>query len=306
MYHYVRDLPNTPFPAIKGMMTDDFANQVVFLQEHFEMATLESALDYIAGKYRPMRHLCLLTFDDGLKDHFTTVLPVLADHRIQGIFFLITCAVESRRVVATHKSHFLIALLGFEDYRSEFIAALSELSPGTSIEVDPKLVQHALRWDPPEVASFKYLHNFCLEAQVRDTIADRLFEKYFGDEQVFADQLYLSWNEARLMQSAGMIIGGHSHEHQSLAMMPQEDQKADLERCGQLLRTNLANQKQWPFSYPFGKINTFTQKTIRMLQQAGFDCAFASEVGSNLAGSDRFTLQRIDPKDVRGMVTTKG
>ena len=44
MYHYVRDLPRTPFPRIKGMLTEDFRRQVEELPRRYEMATVESAL----------------------------------------------------------------------------------------------------------------------------------------------------------------------------------------------------------------------------------------------------------------------
>ena len=90
MYHYVRDLPNTRFPRIKAMLTDDFRAQVAQLKARYEMATLESALDFLGGTYRPARDLCLLTFDDGLRDHYTDVLPILAEEQIQGLFFIIT------------------------------------------------------------------------------------------------------------------------------------------------------------------------------------------------------------------------
>src|SRR5437762_1718670 len=93
MYHYVRDLPRTRFPSIKGMLTSDFAAQVATLAGRHEMASLESALAYLGGRYSPSRDLCLLTFDDGLREHFTDVMPILAERRIQGIFGLITQAI---------------------------------------------------------------------------------------------------------------------------------------------------------------------------------------------------------------------
>src|SRR5712691_6277952 len=77
MYHYVRDLPKTLFPRLKGMMPDAFAMQIANLQRRYEVATLEAALDFLAGRYRPARDLVLLTFDDGLKEHFAEVTPLL-------------------------------------------------------------------------------------------------------------------------------------------------------------------------------------------------------------------------------------
>ena len=79
MYHYIRDLPNTSFPRIKGMLTRDFREQLATLQSRYEMGTLESALDFMRGSYRPSRDLCLLTFDDGLKEHYAEITPILID-----------------------------------------------------------------------------------------------------------------------------------------------------------------------------------------------------------------------------------
>src|SRR5215472_11211452 len=89
MYHYVRDLPRTQFPRLKGILLEDFRHQVNELSSQYEMASVESALDFMTGEYRPRRDLCLLTFDDGLKEHYTDVTPILAEKRIRGVFFLI-------------------------------------------------------------------------------------------------------------------------------------------------------------------------------------------------------------------------
>lgn len=297
MYHYVRDLPRTRFPRIKGMLTEEFRRQVDMLSTRYEMATLESALDYLEGEYRPARDLCLLTFDDGLKDHFTDVLPVLAARRIQGLFFLITSCLEEGRVAAVHKNHFLMAALDFEDYRREVLRCLEEKSPETSVVVDADDARRSYRWDEPEVAALKYLMTFRLSGELRHEVLDTLFARHFGDEEEFARELYVSWDEAGEMQAGGMLMGGHSHRHEPLAAMDEGDQRSDLEACRALLRTRLASQPVWPFSYPYGKQHTFNSTTIHNLERCGFDCAFATEVGSNRARQDRWSLRRVDPKD---------
>ena len=114
-YHYVRDLPRSQFPNIKGLLLSDFRRQVDTLASQYEMATLESALAFINGDYQPSRDLCLLTFDDGLKEHYREVTPILEDRGIQGVFFLTTTCIEDHRVVLVHKNHFLSASLDFDD-----------------------------------------------------------------------------------------------------------------------------------------------------------------------------------------------
>jgi peptidoglycan/xylan/chitin deacetylase (PgdA/CDA1 family) len=298
MYHYVRDLPRTRFPRIKGLLTAQFRQQVVGLGERYEMATLESALGFLRGDYRPDRDLCLLTFDDGLKDHVADVLPVLAERGLQGVFFLPTACLEEHRVLSVHKNHFLMATLDFDEYRQVFLRELERLSPGTAGAVDARAAADTYRWDTPEVAAFKFLLNFGLSEAVRDTILDSLFASYLGDERAFAHELYLSWGEAVQMQDAGMIMGGHSHRHIALATLDDDRQRDDLATCTDLLHRRLRPQALWPFSYPYGRPHTYNAVTVRSIRGLGYCCGFSTEVGPNRMGQDVFALRRVDTKDI--------
>jgi peptidoglycan/xylan/chitin deacetylase (PgdA/CDA1 family) len=294
----VRDLPRTRFPRIKGRLLDDFKRQVETLRARYEMATLESALRFLDGRYEPARDLCLLTFDDGVKEHFTDVSPWLAERRIQGLFFVITSSLEEHRVVSVHKSHFLMAALDFEEYRAAFLRQLKQVSPETPTDVDLAKARHTYRWDPPEVGVFRYLVNFGLAANLRDRILDALFCEYLGPESAFARELYVNWDEARQMQAAGMVLGGHSHSHVPLATLAPEAQRRELEVCARWLWKRLQPQPCWPFTYPYGQSYAFNDWTSQTLRELGFICAFTTEMGANAPGQDRFALHRVDTNDV--------
>ena len=299
MYHYVRYLPNTSFPRIKGMLTSDFRRQLAALRNRYEIATLESALDFLQGTYTPSRDLCLLTFDDGLKEHYAEVTPLLVDSHIQGVFFVITSCLENQHVAPVHMNHFLMAALDFEFYQRAFLQRLNQLAPWLRIStaVDAAVAQRAYRWDTPEVASFKYLFNFVLDWTIRDEVARSLFEENISDEKSFASTLYLSWEEARQMQSAGMLIGGHSHQHIPLTALPYEGLHSDLTTCQRLLLRHLQPQSFWPFCYPYGKKNSFNDSAVGELKQLEFACSFSTVAGTNIPGTDLFTIRRIDCKD---------
>ena len=49
-YHYVRDMPNTPYPSIKGFLTKYFKFQVDYLSEKFNMISMSQYVDYLNGK----------------------------------------------------------------------------------------------------------------------------------------------------------------------------------------------------------------------------------------------------------------
>jgi peptidoglycan/xylan/chitin deacetylase (PgdA/CDA1 family) len=297
MYHYVRDLPQTKYPRLKAMLREDFRQQVAALARGYEMATLESALAFLRGSYQPSRRLCLLTFDDGLAEHYAEVLPVLVQHNLQGLFFVITRCMEEKVVAAVHMNHFLMAAMEPAPYREEFLRELAERDPAAArVSCDPAQAARTYPWDTPDVAQFKFLFNFVFAPGVRDDVVASLFRRHIGSESVFADDLYLSWEQAREMQSAGMVIGGHSHSHIPLARLAQPELAQDLRACRSLLDQRLSPQPLWPFSYPYGKHDSFNAATTALLKELAFDCSFASEVGVNEPRADLYAIRRIDCK----------
>jgi peptidoglycan/xylan/chitin deacetylase (PgdA/CDA1 family) len=296
LYHYVRDRGRTTFPRLNAISSDRFRDQVDHLSARYEMATLEAALAFLRGEYQPDHDLCLLTFDDGLKEHYREVLPVLVEKRIQGLFFVITGCVEGG-VAAVHKNHFLMAALDFDTYRAEVLRRLATLAPGVTEDTDPQIVRNTYRWDTPEVGQIKYLVNFKLGDAVRRRVLDDMFAANLGDEVAFARGLYLSWDEAREMQGLGMLIGGHSHTHVPLAVQRAPRQREELMKCAEALHSHLREQNLWPFAYPHGKPDTFSEETNAALQGFHFDSAFVTVVGDNLPGQDLYEIHRVDPKD---------
>lgn len=298
-YHYVRDLPNTPYPRIKGLLTSKFREQLAAFRERYEMATMESAIGFLDGVYSPRRDLCLLTFDDGLKEHYAEVTPLLHENGIQGAFFPITACVEERRVAPVHMNHFLMAALDFDAYRSAVVERLasSKSSADPTAQIDPWIAKQTYRWDTPDVAVFKYLINFVLTPAVRDELLRAIFIDEIADEASFSDSLYANWEELRQMQEAGMIIGGHSHQHRPLATLSQEELEQDLFTATNLLREHIKPQPIWSFCYPYGKEHTFNAASASWLKQHGFVCSFTTEFGANDPGADLFRLRRFDCND---------
>jgi hypothetical protein len=191
-------------------------------------------------------------------------------------------------------NHFLMASLDFDGYRRAF---LDRLSDPAAFAVDSTVARRTYRWDTPEVASFKYLFNFLVDADTRERVVKAIFDENFSDEKAFSSGLYINWQEARAMQDARMVIGGHSHRHKPLSSLPEQELDLDLKSCHQLLTKNLRPQPFWPFCYPYGKSDSFNSESVRQLQRLGFACSFSTEVGSNSPGMDLFAVRRLDCKD---------
>jgi peptidoglycan/xylan/chitin deacetylase (PgdA/CDA1 family) len=294
VYHYVRDFSRSRFPRLKGIHTSTFERQLDSLMKHFEMATADSALAFVNGAYQPGRDLCLLTFDDGLREHRTDVMPMLAQRGVQAVFAVTTSAADGR-LAAVHKGHLLAATLDNADYRDAVVESAEALSPGTLGRIRESEATRLYRWDVAEVAVTKYLLNFALDRADRERIINDLFDVHLGDELPFARELYLSWDDVRDMQKAGMVIGGHSHEHVPLATLSGDAQRDELQSCAAALRTRLLPQPIWPFAYPYG---SFDGTTCRLTREAGFDLAFTVEPGSCEVSDDVSCLRRFDANEV--------
>ena len=111
MYHFVRELPYTRYPKIKGLLTSEFKNQLTYLETHYQFVTIEECIQAIYSnntKNLP-KNAILLTFDDAYIDHFVTVFPILESKKIQGCFFPPAKAILNNDVLDVNKIHFLLA-----------------------------------------------------------------------------------------------------------------------------------------------------------------------------------------------------
>lgn len=298
MYHYVKEHGRCEFPGLNGLTREAFQAQLDFLSSSCEMATMESALAFWRGEYQPRRDLCLLTFDDGLADHYRSVTPMLAERGLQGLFFLITRCLTENTLTLVHQSHLLMAELGFDAYRGAAEGWLGRRGLPLTPQASPDAIARTYRWDDPEVKAFKYLINFELSPGRRAEMFADIFQERLGRQEDFARRLFLDWEQARQMQAAGMVMGGHSHRHPQLASLSAAEVDRELSLCASALRANLSSQEQWPFSYPHGKADTFNADTRRALANEGFICGLSSIPGATLPGADLFSLQRIDASSV--------
>lgn len=297
MYHYVRDVEETPFPGIKGASVDDFRRQVALVKATFETPDLDGCIAFLRGEWIPSRDLCILTFDDGLREHHDIVAEILVGEGVPAAFFLPTAALEDHEVLAVHMNHFLLAFLGTTEFRTHFERSAADLGIDLPDAPSPERVRSAYRWDDDDTARFKYLVNHQLAPSVSERVLAHLFPDVLGDPVEFAKTLYVDWDMARSMQASGLHIGGHSHRHKVLSSLGDSDQRTDLERCRDLLLANLGDGHRG-FAYPYGKPVTYSKSTIDDLDELGFSCAFSTTVDRGRSGTSVWEIPRIDPKDL--------
>ncbi len=198
MYHYVRDLERSRFPAIKGLSVERFCRQLDHIQANFTPITIQDLLEASsANKTDLPPNAILLTFDDGYVDHFANAFPMLNARGIQGCFFPTSQAVLDHKVLDVNKIQFVLAAVSDAGFLlEEVLSSLDEFRQEYALGAKEDYLQSATekhRYDSTDVTLLKRLLQRELPEPVRNEIVRRLFAQYVtSDETAFACELYMS------------------------------------------------------------------------------------------------------------------
>ena len=302
MYHYVRELRRSRYPAIAGIDAGAFAGQLAHLLKHHHLVRME---DVIAATLDPSHDLppnaTLLTFDDGYVDHFHTVFPLLDRLGLQGSFYVPARPIVERRVLDVNKIHFLLAAA--PDPRVVVRAMEAHVEAGreehdlATIGHYRDVFSHANRWDTADVIYVKRMLQRGLPQPLRATIADALFREFVSDEEAtFAEELYVSMEQLRCMLRHGMHIGAHGYDHVWLDALGPMEQEQEVRASLGFLRAIGCDLDAWTMSYPYGGFDADVLDIV-----AAHGCRIGLTTAVAAADLDRdapLALPRIDTNDL--------
>jgi peptidoglycan/xylan/chitin deacetylase (PgdA/CDA1 family) len=300
MYHFVRELPLTRYPKIKGLLTSRFAGQLEYLARQGRFVTVEQCLAALRGEARLPEGATLLTFDDGYSDHFTNVFPLLDERGIQGCFFPPARAIERHEVLDVNKIHFLLASVPAEQLVREIFTELARYRTEFGLHEDAWYVEklaHPSRFDPAEVCLIKRLLQFELNEELRARIVGELFARHVAaDEAAFSRELYLSRDQLRCMIRHGMYVGSHGYDHVWLNKVPPARQAEEVDRSLEFLAALGAPTKDWIMCYPYGG---FDESLLGIIRERGAALAVTTAVDiAELLPATALVLPRLDTNDL--------
>lgn len=300
MYHYVRELDRSRYPNINARTVTEFQRQLDHLERHFTFVTVEDLLNAIYGEYSLPSDAVLLTFDDGLVDHYATVFPELYRRGIQGAFFPPAEPIRSDTVLDVHKIHFVLSTADADsiwdavsdlvrEYRSDYDLN----SPETYYE---ELAESG-RFDPPTVVCIKRLLQRELPPAVRSQIVDALFDSFVDvSEPVLSRELYMQPEQLQLMIDEGMFVGSHGTTHRWMGHLSESEQRTEIERSLAFLEELGAPTDDWIMCYPYGSYNETTRALLDKFNcKLGFTTVPET---ADVVAENAYTLARVDTNDI--------
>ena len=302
MYHYVRPIARGLYPGIKGLEAEDFRSQVRYLKRHHTIVPMEALVDAMAGGEALPESPCVLTFDDGYSDHYRYAFPIMASEGVTGAFYPPRSVVEERKVLEVNKVHFTLALSDDIDALEAKVDEGIEQERQNGAELPTtdalkKELRHDGRFDPAGIIYIKRVLQHALPDDVRARIADKLFrEVVTEDEEAFAEELYLSVDQAKVMLDGGMHFGGHGDRHLWHSKIGEDGQRAEIEGANRILDLIGVPEGGRTYCYPYGDHD---ETTLRLLGEYGYAAGFLAKPGlTDPANEHRFQLSRLDTNDL--------
>ncbi len=290
MFHYVRQ--EFPVLGISGETISDFRDLVETLIRHGTILEPSSFKFENAASGLPEGPIreALLTFDDALIDHASVVAPILKQYNLRGVFFVNSEQYATQKLLRIHRWHSM----------RQQISPLSLIESARRCLGDRQDVQNsvrtstAVRWDESELGRIKYIFNYLLKPDEQEEFLSYL-EVHFDIRYPKFEETYASEESLRRMIADGHLVCPHAHSHASLATLDEEALWREIELNVDFVRS-LGGETSL-FAYPFGKAESFNDRTRVQLLKAGIQAAFSSIPTSGIP-IDPLAIPRLDPKDV--------
>jgi len=124
MYHYVRE-HRADLPYFTYLHVDDFERQLDYFARHYPVAS-KADFEHALATGIPLKNAVVLTFDDGLADHYHYVRPTLVKRGLWALFYLSTKPYTEAKLLDVHRIHYLLGRLGGQQLLARIEANLHQ------------------------------------------------------------------------------------------------------------------------------------------------------------------------------------
>tara|TARA_A100001515_G_scaffold142221_1_gene140557 strand:+ start:1034 stop:1936 length:903 start_codon:yes stop_codon:yes gene_type:complete len=263
MYHYVRR-DSAEYPNFNHLRVDDFERQLDYFEKEYGFVTRAQFLSsFDTGK---IPKGVLLTFDDGLSDHYENVYPILKKRGIFGIFYVPTGHYKNKqkKLLSVHRVHYLKGKYNSKNLLPEALSYISSdmLDQSKIHEFDMEIYKDQSQ--SKSEYQLKRLFNYFLKPEHVEPILDILMKKYFKESELY-DKIYLKVHQIKEMHDNGYLIGGHTENHNVLSRLGYLEQEREIMNSFSFLENIVGKLKVKSFCYPYGGKSSFNSDTVDIL-----------------------------------------
>ena len=288
-YHRVAD-PSSTATTDLGVIDAtpaSFDRQISMLRRNFSIIGLDDLRAWHEGTALPPNP-ALVTFDDGYRDCYDRVLPILRRHEAKAAFFIPTDYVERRRLFWWDKVAWILKHTREERISLDYPSPVTHYLDLGVEGIIERVLGHVKRTFGMDID--RYVAELAVAARVPWT-EER--------ERELADDLLMTWEHVRALRAAGMDIGSHTRTHRPLETLDMEALRDELVGS----KADLENVLQEPIdaiSYPVGRSVAHNPVLRGELASAGYCLGFTYNTGV------QYLVGAVDPLNIHRFAAEVG
>ncbi|MGE5112774.1 MAG: polysaccharide deacetylase family protein [Acidobacteriaceae bacterium] len=257
------------------MRDKTFRNMLIYLRRKYELISLEHL---ISGKYpNSGKPLCLLTFDDGWQDNYTTAREILLEFGVRPLIFVATGLIDSGGTF-------------WEE------SLLNSLRSGTASDLVPRLLSE-LQQEQRSITPDQLITTL---KRMPEAKRAPILQKFVDKGTAVDGNGMMSWEQIGKLKDLGFDFGAHTVNHPLLCYENDETVVRELNLSKQTLEKKLGIPIH-AFAYPSGN---YDQRIEHLVRRSGFRFAFTCEPQWYQFKKDSFAIPRFLLHE--GCVTNRG
>lgn len=262
-----------------------FEMQTEYLFKRYRVMGLEELIEAVKKGNRIKGNTCIITFDDGWKDTYIHVLPILKKYKLSATVFLVSDYVGTNRWFWTDKVSYLLAkyLETMEHkessqtiypalHRMDFFPLISKEGLTSEQKIEA-IIENMKQLDQDDREKTIY--------ELKD-----LLKHYTLSES--SEPPLLSWDEVSEMSRTAITFGSHTKSHAILTKVSKKEATGEIVESKQEIEKRLSKPCQ-AFCYPNGDYDD----EIKRIVSEHYACALTTQHGFVTSGDDLFGLKRI-------------
>ncbi|MCK4818805.1 polysaccharide deacetylase family protein, partial [bacterium] len=265
--------------SVDAINTSDFEKQMKCLLRTHKIISLEKLARAIVEKRALPERAAVVTFDDGYKDNYTNVFPILKKYNIPATVFLTTGHIGTDNLFWWDKIGYILCNTKLKRLELEDFGDISLPSKGNISQSLDKIINRLNR--TPEDKKCDLIEKLV-------EISDVDIPKGMGRNVI------LSWEEVKEMNENGINFGAHTVTHPILTRLSAKQAKHEIVQSKKDIKRRL-NKPVTAFSYPNGLTDDFNAEIIDLLKESGFICAVTRIPKMIISKTDLYELGRLFP-----------
>jgi peptidoglycan/xylan/chitin deacetylase (PgdA/CDA1 family) len=272
-YHIVNDA-NVPHIChlYKHKGIREFVDDLEFVLMHYTPVGLTNVIRFVQGGKDLPRSCFLLTFDDGFREIYDIIAPILLDKGIPAVFFISSAFLDNKELCYEHKASLLV----------------ERMRRGISAETQEKIRKALLKiglWSSELYKSI--LEIDYSRREVLDGIAEIVsldFDRYLRENKP-----YLTSGQVKELVDLGFGIGAHSIDHPYYSGLSLLEQLKQTIVSVKEVREKF-NLDYGAFAFPHNDFGVCVEFFDKIRESGLVDITFGT--GGMVQGSERSHRQR--------------